>query len=112
MFLAEGEVEKISTEPVDLLKSYKGIDKYTVWRSKRYYSEYGADYLEENLAWSADRILQICEESLSKKNPEGMVGASTSESGGPLVLKLMLDSIMDADGSTLRAYPTPTNSLH
>ena len=32
-----------------------------------------------------------------------MVGTNTMESGGPLVLKLMLDTIMDVDDIDLRA---------
>jgi len=74
-----------------------------VRRSNRYYLEYGVDYLVENLAWSADRILQTCEDPLCNKILEGMVGVSVLELDGPLVLKLMLGIIMDVDNIALCA---------
>ena len=58
----------------------------------------------KNFAWSNDHILNTCEEPLRKKILEGVVGVNTMEMGGPLVLKLMLDIIMDVDDSALRAF--------
>jgi len=75
-FSAEGGVEKTNIEPTDQLNSYKGIDKDTVRGSNRYYSEYGTEYSVENLAWSADHVVQTCKEPLRNKILEGMVGVS------------------------------------
>ena len=58
----------------------------------------------ENLASLNDRILNACEEPLRNKILEGMVGVNAMEIGVPLVLKLMLDIIMDVDDSALRAF--------
>ena len=57
----------------------------------------------ENLAWSADRILNTCEDSLRDKVREGLVGISDLEAGGPLVLKKTLAIVMDVDDSALRS---------
>jgi len=67
--------------------------------------------LVENLAWSADWILQTCEEPLRKKIIEGIVGISPMDSGDPLILKLMLDIIMDVDNSALCAITTSLQTL-
>ena len=68
----------------------------------RYYAQYGSDYSVENLAWSGDRLLNTCEEPLRNKILEGLVGVEMMEMGGPLVLKMMLDIIMDVDDSAPR----------
>ena len=57
----------------------------------------------ENLSWSADFILNRCETPLKDKIREGLVGVSPLEVGGPLVLKLMLDIVLDVDDSDLRS---------
>ena len=101
----------MAIEPVDLLKNYKGIDEETVRVSNRYYSRFGTEYLVENLSWSSVRILQTCEESRRNKILEGTVGISPMESGGPLILKLMLDIIMDVDNSVLRVLTTSLQTL-
>ena len=41
-----------------------------------------------------------------------MVGTNTMEMGGPLVLKMMLDIIMDVDDSALRALTQSLQTLH
>ena len=63
---------------------------------------YGEDGSIEHLVWSSDRILNTCEEPLQDKIREELVSVSVLEVGGPLVLKKMLDIIMDVDDSTLR----------
>ena len=67
----------------------------------RYYSQYGSDYLVENLAWTHDRLLNTCEEPLCNEILEGLVGVDAMEIGSPLLLKLILDIIMDVDDSAL-----------
>ena len=65
----------------------------------------------ESLAWLSNRILQTCEEPLRNNILEGIVGVLPMESGGPLILKLVLDIIMDVDDSTLRAITTLFQTL-
>jgi len=55
----------------------------------------------ENLSWSGDYILNTCEDSLCDKVREGLVGVSEIENGGPLVLKKMLDIVMNVDDAAL-----------
>jgi len=64
---------------------------------------YGSSATVENIAWSADCILSTCEDTLRDKVREQLIGVSAPESGGPLVLKLMLDIVMDVDDSDLRS---------
>jgi len=104
--LEEEALERVAIKPVDLLKN-----EDTVRVSNRYCSRFGAEYSVENLAWSASRILQTCEESLRNKILKGIVGISLMESSGPLVLKLMLEIIMDVDDSDLRALTTNLQTL-
>ena len=65
----------------------------------------------ENLAWSSDRILNTCEDSLCDKVREGLIGVSELESGGPLVLKKMLDIVMDVDDSALKSLTEALQNL-
>ena len=97
------DLETVNLDPTNLLKTFKGIMEEEVRVSNRYYYQYGSEYSVENFAWSNDRILNTCEEPLRNKILEGLVGVNAMEMGGPLVLKLMLDIIMDVDNSTLRA---------
>ena len=86
---------------MDLIKLFKYLDEPTIHRSNAYYEKYGAYYLVENLAWSDDRVLNTCKDSLRDKVQERLVGVSELESGDPLVLKKMLDIVMDVDDSAL-----------
>ena len=56
------ELEEVPLAHVNLLKNYKGITEEEVRGSNRYYSQYGSDYSVENLAWSNERLLNMCEE--------------------------------------------------
>jgi len=53
------------------------------------------------MAWSSNRCLNTCNDALHNKVRERLVGVSELESGGPIVLKKMLDSIMDIDNAKL-----------
>ena len=104
-------LEAVPLSPTNLLKHYKGIGEEEVRVSNRYYAQYGADYAVENLAWSGDRILNTCEEPLRNKILEGLVGVDAMEMGGSLVLKMMLDIIMDVDDSALRGLTQSLQTL-
>merc|ERR1740124_409077 len=111
-FVAERQsAEEVAIDLVDLLKNYKGIAEETVRVFNRYYSRFRAEYSMENLAWSPNRILQRFEEPLRNNILEGIVGISPMESGGPLIFKLMLEIIMDADDSALRVLTKSLQTL-
>ena len=63
---------------------------------------YGSGYLIDNLAWSNDNVLNTCEEPLKSNILEGLVGVDALELGGILVLKLMIDIIIDVEDSALQ----------
>ena len=75
------DLEAVDLVSTNLLQNYKGISKEEVKVLNKYYSQYGQDYLVENLAWSNDRILNTCKEPLRNKILEGMVGTSAMEMG-------------------------------
>ena len=104
-------LEQVPLDPTSLLKNFKGIGEEEVRASNSYYARYGSVYSVENLAWSNDRLLNTCEEPLRNKILEGLVGVDPIELGGPLVLKLMLDIIMDVDDSALRALTQSLQTL-
>jgi len=55
----------------------------------------------ENLSWSQNIILNLCEKPLRDKVRESIFGMSTFEMGRPIILKIILDVIMDVDDSAL-----------
>ena len=95
-----GAVDIVTT---NLLVNHKGIREGEERVSNIFYSQHGQENSIENLTSSNDRILNTCEETLRNKILEGMVGTNEMESGGPLVLKIMLDIIICFDNSALRA---------
>lgn len=72
---------------------------------------YGFPATVENLAWSADRIIGTCEDNLRDKVRKQLVGVLALEAGGPLVLKLALDTVMNIDDSALRSLTQNLQTL-
>jgi len=97
------ELASVYLEPTNLLNSCKGTSGDDLQVSNRYYSQYALNYSVNNLALTQDRILNTFEEPHRKKILEGLVGAYMMEIGGPFLLKLMLDIIIDVDDRGLRA---------
>jgi len=89
-------------EPINLIASFKNLDNATIRMRNTYYAEYGASFTAEKLSWSVDMILQTCNDTLTDKVRERMVRVSEPEVGGPIILKIMLDVVMDVDDSSLR----------
>ena len=100
---AEWPLDTIETIPVDLLKAFQDLSKTEICQSNNHYAMFGTDATVENISWSQDSIINSCEESLIEKVRESMVGMSTLEMGGPIILIIMLDIIMEVDDSALRA---------
>jgi len=68
-----------------------------------YFDIYGTEYQVESLTWSNNHTLNTCEDHLKNKVQEGLVGVDALEMGEPLVLKHMLDIIMDVNNNALLA---------
>ena len=96
-------VDGIKIHLFDLINNFKGVDESTIRQSHVYYAQYRADYAVENISWSTDIILNKCEEPLRDKIRKGLVGVSEIKVGGPSVLKLILNSVMDVEDSLLRS---------
>ena len=58
-----------------------------------------------------DIILNTCENTLRDKVREGLVRVTDLDSGGPLVLKKMMEMLMDVDDNTLRSLTESLQSL-
>lgn len=65
----------------------------------------------ENIAWSPDQVLDTCKELLRDRVREGLVRVSALKSGGPLLLKKMIDIVTDVDDSALRSLTESLQSL-
>ena len=87
----------------ELLKDFKTIDVTTIHRSNAYYTQYGVGNTVENISWSGDRILDMCEESLRDNIQEGLIDVCLLELGGLLVFKLMIDIVLDVEDSALNS---------
>ena len=85
-------INAIDITNIDITKSCQDLDNIAIRISNWYYIMYGSDASVENLAWSADRIMNTCEDALKENIREGLVGVSRLEAGGTFVLNLMLDS--------------------
>ena len=96
-------LERVNIRQQYLIKNFKAIDEATIRQSNRYYVMYGSDTSVENLAWSSNRILGTCKDKLRDKVREGLVGVSPIELGDPLVLKLILDIVINMDDSALKS---------
>ena len=95
-------LEAIKIRSVNLLKSFQYLSESSI-RSNKYCAMFGSDATVENLLWSQDRILNSCQEPIRDKVRESIVEMSTLKMGGPIILKIMLDIIMDVDDSVLQA---------
>ena len=99
--LCTQDLQSNSIATTNLIKFLKDVDEVTICRSNAYYTKYGTSWLVDNLP-STDMVLNTCEESLIDKVRERLVGVSEMELGGPLVLKKMLNIVMNVDNAALR----------
>ena len=94
-------LEGVTIISVNLLKSFKEVDIAKICQSNQSYDEYGAEHTVENLAWSSEQILNTSNGVLMDKVREDLVIISPLDTGGPLVLKMMLKIVMDVDSINL-----------
>ena len=100
----------IST-PVDLFHDIKSTDMGVVKLANQYFYEYGQDYHGENVAWSGEKILNSCDESLRDKLIESTRGWSPLHKGGPTYLKLLMGLIVATSKKSLRSLLNKVSSL-
>ena len=109
--MALDNLEAVSLTPTNIIKNYKDIEEDKLQESNKYFAQYGSKYSVENLSWSAYRLLKTCKEPLRNKILEVLVGVDAMEMGWSLVLKLMLEIIMDVDDSALRSLTQSLQTL-
>ena len=102
------ELDEMVIDTINFITSFKILYNATICMSNRYYAKYGALFTVDNVSWSADRILQICGETLRDKVREGMIVLSALERCVHIVQKLILDIVMDVvmdvDKSSLHLF--------
>jgi len=103
---AENGLEGVPIESIKLLKRFKEVDIATIRQSNRYNTEYGTDHTVENLTWLSDRILNMRDVTPRDKVRESLVGILPLDVGGPIVLKIMLEIIMDTLQSLTQSLQT------
>jgi len=99
----EDDLVAVMVKSRNLSTDFRDVDVDDIKASNRYYSNFGADYVVENFQWSEDRILATCDATLRGKMREGLTGISGLERGGHMVLKMMLEVVMDVEDGSLRS---------
>ena len=97
----EGDVKAVEITTIDMLSSFQDLDTATIRQLNQLYAMYGPEATVKNLVWSADLVLNSCEDSLRGKVREGLVGGLLLDAGGLLTLKLIIGIIMDVNDSAL-----------
>ena len=89
----------------------KDADMGLVKLANQYFYEYGQDYHGENVAWSGEKILNSCDETLRDKLIESTRGWSPLHKGGPTYLKLLMGLIVATSKKSLRSLLNKVSSL-
>ena len=98
---------------VNCFTNYKDLTLDMVRRSTRaYYLLADKDYVVENLAWSAEMILNSCETDLKDKIMDKTMHLSGLEKSGPLYLLIMLQEIFSVSDKSLRALVTRIQNMN
>jgi len=77
------------------------LDKTSIHQLNSYYAMFRTNSTVDNLSRNSDRTMNSCEDPLRDKVRESLIGMNTLEMESPIVLKRMLDIIMDIDDSDL-----------
>ena len=97
--------------PLDLFHDIKSTDMELVKRATQYFYEYGQEYHGENVAWSGEKILNSCDETLRDKLIESTRGWSALHKGGLTYLKLLMGLIVATSKKSLRSLLNKVSSL-
>ena len=96
---------------IDLLKHYAQIDEPQVLASVTFLRKYGQDYDLQNLDWTNELMINVCDPILSSKINERLAGYSIKSQGGPLFLYLMLQLIISTSEETSKALLSRLDNL-
>ena len=99
----DGSINSNGT-PRNLFQQYKQIELPDIKLSCKSYFEFGSeDYIVENLAWSGEKLLNSCDDSLRQTIQGHSLNFEVHERVGPVYLKVMLDIIFNVSDRSLRA---------
>ena len=107
----DGTGPKSNATSVNLFHDVQTTDMNTVKLANQYYMEYGQDYHGENVAWSGEKILNSCDETLRDKLIESTRGWSSLHKGGLTYLKLLMGLIVATSKKSLRSLLNKIASL-
>ena len=97
---------------IDLLKHYVQIDEPQNLTSVTFLRKYGRDYDLQNLDWSNELLINVCDPILSSKINERLSGYSIKSQGGPLFLYLMLQLIISNSEEMPKALLSRLDNLN
>ena len=60
-------LECVTIRCKDSVRSFKTTEETETFHLNQYYAKYGPEYYVENLVWSSDMILNMCEYNLRDK---------------------------------------------
>lgn len=105
------QVNDIEAEAINVLKTPENIASKMVRMGTKFFKLHGATWHIENLDWSAEKLLNSCEESLREKILENVIDVPHVERGGPLFFQVMMKLIVATTSKSLRALTTKLEKL-
>lgn len=97
--------------PINLFESFGKVSVISVRASNKFYAQFGQSYTLQNLHWSEQKVLNSLDPKLSAKVQERLRDIPVDERGGPLVLKLALDFIIDVGEEGLHSLNESIRTL-
>jgi hypothetical protein len=101
----------VTLSPINLFDSFGKVSVDSVRASNKFYAQFGQSYTLQNLHWSEQKILNSLDPKLSAKVQERLRDIPVDERGGPLVLKLALDFIIDVGEEGLHSLNESIRTL-
>ena len=107
----DGELPKQDCSSVDLFTNNGEVSLETVRKSNKFYYLYGKEYHAENVKWSGEKVLASCDASLRDKILEETQEYKSSEKGGPVYFKIMMDFVIATSDTAMRSVVNRINNL-
>ena len=78
------DAEVVENVPRNLIYSFQYLDVTTIRQLNRHYDMHSVEGTVDNLVWSVDRVLSLCENNIHNKIREELIEVSPLEVGGPI----------------------------
>lgn len=106
-----GDLPSDDCSSLDLFKDSGSVTLDTVKRSNKFYYLYGKEYHAENIKWSGEKLLNSCDSDLKDKILEETQDFKSSEKGGPVYYKIMMDFVIATSDTAMRSVVNRINDL-